>query len=169
MVRFPVKIIMRILLRCLNLKLSVGLLDMVEVNITCAVLSSIPPSILASAFIAFRRDESAGTGTTQVWVPFYNDGVIEPLTGILCSTTGSDYFSLVLIASDDNGAPDGVRSLVKFPALAGTKPDPRGRLRPAAECRREQLRHIAGLSMAVQQGGHCGRDLRGLLGVIHPI
>ena len=36
------------------------------------------------------------------------------------STTGSDYFSLVLIASDDNGAPDGVRSLVKFPALAGT-------------------------------------------------
>ena len=83
MVRFPVKIIMRILLRCLNLKLSVGLLDMVEVNVTCTVLSSIPPSILASAFIAFRRDESAGTGTTQVWVPFYNDGVIEPLTGIL--------------------------------------------------------------------------------------
>jgi hypothetical protein len=34
-------------------------LDMVEVNVTCTVLSSIPPSILVSAFIAFRRDESA--------------------------------------------------------------------------------------------------------------
>jgi len=83
MVRFPVKIIMRILLRCLNLKLSVGLLDMAEVNVTCAVLVQSPPSIFASAFITFRRDESAGTRTTQVWVPFYNDGVIEPLTGIL--------------------------------------------------------------------------------------
>jgi hypothetical protein len=34
-------------------------LDMAEVNVTCTVLSSIPPSILASAFITFRRDESA--------------------------------------------------------------------------------------------------------------
>ncbi|MCL4788437.1 MAG: immunoglobulin domain-containing protein, partial [Verrucomicrobia bacterium] len=40
---------------------------------------------------------------------------------VLAVYTGSDIFSLVRIASDNNGAPDGVRSLVKFPAVSGTR------------------------------------------------